>query len=193
MDRQRDVAGIPSAGRVELRDYLRTSGSTLSMPEALRLAIKHWIAAQRVAAEPASGYQWKLLFLPSGSMIRMRHEEQYYVAQVVGDELLYRGAPVSPRQFTLAVAGHGRNAWRDVWVRLNGERNWTQACRLKRALEQQPVAPSPVEAMAAAARTMSDALQTTLALVEHAHHKASLRPEQRIPKRRRQEDLLPDE
>ena len=55
------------------------------------------------------------------------------------------------------------------------------------------MAQSPVEAMAAAARTMSDALQTTLALVEHVHHKASLRPEQRIPKRRQQEDMLPDE
>ena len=161
--------------------------------EALRLAIKHWIAAQRAAAEPARGYQWRLLFLPSGSPIRMRHGEQYYVAEVVGDDLLYHGMPVSPRQFTLMVAGHGRNAWRDVRVRLNGERHWTQACRLKRALEQRPVAQSPVEAMAAAARTMSDALQTTLALVEHPHHKASLRPEQRIPKRRRQEDMLPDE
>lgn len=54
MDRQRDLAGIPPAARVELRDYLRTSGSTLSMSEALRLAIKHWIAAQRAAAEPPS-------------------------------------------------------------------------------------------------------------------------------------------
>lgn len=193
MDRQRDLAGIPPAARVELRDYLRASGSTLGMAEALRRAVKHWIAAQRAAAEPVRGHQWKLLFLPSGSLIRMRHGEQYYVAEVVEDELVYDGVPVSPRQFTLAVAGHGRNAWRDIWVRLNGERKWTQACRLRRALELQPVAQSPVEAMAAAARTMSDALQTTLALVEHAHHRASLRPEQRITKRRRQEDMLPDE
>ena len=91
------------------------------------------------------------------------------------------------------MAGDGRNAWRDVWVRLAGEKNWVCAIKLRRALEQRPVAQSPVEAMAAAARTMSDALQTTLALVEHAHHKAALKPEQRIPKRRRQEDLLPDE
>jgi hypothetical protein len=172
---------------------LRTSGSTLSISEALRLAIKHWIDAQRAGAEPVGGWQWKRLFLPFGSLIRMRHEEREHVAEVVCDELRYRGVPVSPRQFALMVAGHGRNAWRDVWMRLNGERHWTQASRLKRALEQQPVALSPVEAMAAAARAMSDALQTTLALVEHAHHKAALRPEQRIPKRRRQEDLLPDE
>jgi hypothetical protein len=99
---------------------LRTSGSTLSISEALRLAIKHWIDAQRAAVEPVSGYQWKRLFLPSGSLIRMRHEEREHVAEVVGDELRYRGVPVSPRQFTLMVAGHGSNAWRDVWVRLNG-------------------------------------------------------------------------
>lgn len=193
MDRQRDLAGIPPAAHIELRDYLRTSGSTLSVSEALRLAIKYWIATQRAAAEPVCGYQWKQLFLPSGSLIRMRHGEQSYVAEVMGDKLLYQGMPISPRQFTLKVAGHGRNAWRDVWVRLNGERNWTQAIRLRRALEQRPVAQSPVEAMAAAARTMSDALQTTLALVEHVHHQASLRPEQRIPKRRRQEDMMLDE
>lgn len=95
--------------------------------------------------------------------------------------------PPSARPPNRCAAINGDRFW------LNGERNWTQASRLKRALEQRPVAQPPVEAMAAAARTMSDALQTNPTLVEHAHHRVSLRPEQRIPKRRRQEDMLPDE
>lgn len=193
MNDYRETAGVPPAASLELADYLRTSHSTLSQSEALSRAIKHWIAAQREAAAPLRGYQWKCVFLPTGSRIRMRHGEQSHYAEVIGDELIYQGVAVSPRQFTLAVAGEGRNAWRDVWLRLAGEKNWVCAIKLRHAQEQRPVALSPVEAMAAAARTMSDALQTTVVLVEHAHHKASLRPEQRIPKRRRQEDLLPDE
>jgi hypothetical protein len=81
----------------------------------------------------------------------------------------------------------------DIWVRLRGEKQWASAAKLRRALEGRPADTSPVEAMAAAARTMSDALQTTLTLVEHVHHKALLRSEQRIAKRRRVEDMALDD
>jgi hypothetical protein len=190
---QTNLAGVPPAAYVELTDYLRTSGSTLRPSEAIGRAIQHWIAAQREAAEPVRGYQWKCLFLPAGSRIRMRHGEHSYYAEVVGEDLLYQGMPVSPRQFTVMVAGEGRNAWRDIWVRLHGEKQWASAAKLRRALERRPADTSPVEAMAAAARTMSDALQTTLTLVEHVHHKASLRSDQRIAKRRRVEDMALDD
>jgi hypothetical protein len=106
---QTNLAGGAPTAYVELTGYLRTSGSTLRPSEAIGRAVQHWIAAQREAAEPVRGYQWKCLFLP------------------------------------------------------------------------------------AAARTMSDALETTLTLVEHVHHKASLRSEQRIAKRRRVEDMALDD
>lgn len=74
-----------------------------------------------------------------------------------------KGVRVSPRQFTVMVAGEGRNAWRDLWVRLHGENNWVSA-----------------------------AMQTTLSLVEHVHYKATRQLERRLPKSRRMEDVLDD-
>ena len=185
---QTQAAGVPPAAHLELTNYLRTSGSTLSVPEALSHAIKHWIDAQREAEAPMRGFQWKCLFLPSGSLLRMTHDGECHYAKVVGEELQYNGASVSPRQFTLMVAGPGRNAWREIWIRLSGEKYWVCAAKLRQRIEQHPVAASPVEAMAAAARTMSDALQTTLTLVQHIHHESTRQLERRIPKRRRLED-----
>lgn len=190
---QTQFAGIPPAAYRELCDYLRTSGSTLSRPEALSRAIHDWVAAQRAAAEPVSGYQWKCLFLPSGSSLRMEYDGGCHYAHVVGEELLYQGRPLSPHQLALALAGPGRNAWREFWVKLHGEKQWVQAIKLRRALESRPVATSPLDAMASAARTMSDALQTTLTLVQQIHHKATVQPERRLPKQRRADDCLADD
>ena len=190
---QTHPAGIPPAAYRMLADYLRTSGSTLSTSEALSHAITDWIAAQRKAAEPVSGYQWKCLFLPSGSSLRMQHDGACHYAHVVGEQLLYQGRPLSPHQITLMLAGPGRNAWREFWVKLHGEKQWVQSIKLRRAQESRPVAASPLDAMAAAARTMSDALQTTLTLVQHVHHKATTQLERRLPKHRRMEDCLTDD
>lgn len=190
---QTHPAGIPSAAYRELTDYLRTSGSTLCTSEALSHAIRDWVAAQRAAAQPVSGYQWKCLFLPSGSLLRIVCDGNCHYAHVVGEQLLYQGRPVSPHQLALILAGPGRNAWRECWVKLHGEKQWVQAIKLRHALEQRPVAASPLDAMAAAARTMSDALQTTLTLVQQIHHKATVQPERRLPKHRRLDDSLTDD
>lgn len=190
---QTQSAGLPPAAYRELADYLRSSGSTLSRSEALSLAIRDWVAAQRKADEPLRGYQWKSLFLPSGTVLRLDHEGSCHYAHVAEEQLLYQGRPVSPHQLTLMLAGPGRNAWRELWVRLDGEKQWVAAIKLRRSLEQRPVTASPLDAMAAAARSMSDALQTTLTLVQHIHHKATVQPERRLPKHRRMEDTLADD
>jgi hypothetical protein len=51
---------------------------------------------------------------------------------------------------------------------------------------------SPAEAMAAAAKAMSDALSTALTLVEHANHQSQNTLERRLPRYRRTHDLLDD-
>jgi len=108
---------LPYATVAELSLFLRTSGSTLCLSEAVTRAIKLWIATQLNPATPEGGYQWKNLFLPSGTRVRMYHAGQWYYANVVDDELIFRGLPSSPRQMTIAVAGAGRDAWLDLWVR----------------------------------------------------------------------------
>lgn len=186
---------IPPAAFAQLSEHLRTSGSNLSATDAVISAVAQWIAANRAAAAPDCGYQWKQVFLPHGTQVRMQCDTQWHYADVVGDELVYHGRALSPRQLTIAIAGDGRNAWRDLWIRRPGEKGWVAASRLRHELERasatQP--PSPMEAMQAAAQSMSQALQTALALVDHVRHQAETATDRRIPKHRRRDDYMVDD
>lgn len=84
----------------------------MPVDEALGMAIDAWLAADqlRLAGGAVNGYQWKCLFLPDGSHVRMRCKGLTEYAVVTGDRLLYQGRSVSPRGMTLAIAGEGRNA-----------------------------------------------------------------------------------
>jgi hypothetical protein len=140
------------------------------------------------------GYQWKCLFLPEGSALRMCYLGQDFFAEVQGNALVHQGQRMSPRQFTQAVAGDGRNAWRDLWLRLPGEKSWTRAMQLRRRLEQHQAdrPASPLDAMQKAAACMSDTLKSALALVEHANHQALPKYDRRLAQARRAQDILAD-
>ncbi len=204
----------------ELTVHLRKFGSKLTVAEAASAAIRSWIAreeqggalpAQTPASPPASadaevpasrGYQWKDLFLPEGTELRMSSAGQTYNARVVGDHIIYRGCKVSPRGLTLAIAGDGRNAWRDVWIRFSGQRHFLPASRCRREQYQQPLAPvaqaaAPVDSCAdslnAAVLTMAEVLKTTLALMERVKAHAMPEDERRIRPPRRELDMLGDD
>lgn len=185
---------LPPAAYDELCDFLRRSGSTLTPTEAIANAIKLWMAKCHSDAAPARGYQWKQLFMPDGSVVRMRSRENWYSAKVVGDDLIYRGAAVSPNQMVQQVSEDVRNAWRELWVRFPGDKSWTNAAHLRARLRQLAAKTplSPAEAMALAARSMSDALSTALTLVEHANHQSQNTLERRLPRYRRSIDLMDD-
>jgi hypothetical protein len=185
---------VPPAAHAELTAYLRHSGSTFSTEEAVVHAIKSWIAQGHTAAAPMQGYQWKQLFLPAGARVRMRYDDDWRWAEVIGDELIYRRRALSPHQMVQEVAGDGRNAWRDLWIRLPGEKTWTSAAVL-RANQVQQAAKQPLsaaDAMTSAAKAMGDALKTALVLIEHANNQAQNTLERRLPKYRRECDMLSD-
>jgi hypothetical protein len=151
---------------------------------------------QQQQAAPLRGYQWKTLFLPDASKLRMRYARQSYYAEVVGEELLYQGDSLSPSQFAKAVAGDGRNAWRDLWIRFPGEKNWTLAATLRGSADnaKQPLSqPSQIEAVSAAAKCMSQALQAALLLVEHSNAQSERKHERRAVRHRRLEDVMIDD
>jgi hypothetical protein len=186
-----------------LADFLKETNSQFSCSQALSEAVGNWIAEQRAAAKPSRepspdadragrGYQWKCLFLPEGTELRMSYTGRDFFARVGGNAIDYQGERLTPRQFTLAVAGDGRNAWRDLWVRQPGEKSWTRAQTLRRRIEQrQANAPvSPLDAMREAAACMSDTLKSALALVEHANRSAAIQDERRKLRARRTEDVL---
>jgi hypothetical protein len=207
-----------------LTKHVRNIGHGLSTDQQLSTAIRAWIMesgqADAVAAslgigaapeEPANpsrpadqdlGYLWKTLFLPHGTRLRMDSAGASFYGEIVGDRLMFEGRSVSPRGMTVAIAGEGRNAWRDVYLRFPGARYWKQAicCRhederaqaAQRTLANTP--PSPADSMAAAAAAMSDALHTTLALVQHCTEQSLPRAERRRPEQhRRQGDLAGDD
>lgn len=181
-----------------LANHLKLTGSTVSVSQALEEAIQAWMDADKErrpqAAGPSRGYQWKSLFLPDSTELRMACADAQYYGRVTGDQIMFEGRSVSPRGMTLAIAGDGRNAWRDLWLKLPGERHWKQAIRCRREVERAMAAPpqSPVDAMSAAASAMSDALKTALALVEHSNAQAVRKFERRGSKHRRESDILGD-
>jgi hypothetical protein len=156
-----------------LAAFLKETGSLLTPAEAMNEAVDDWIARKRgqlpdAVPEATRGYRWKELFLPEGTVLRMHRGGGTFDARVQGNELIYEGRSVSPRQMTVTVAGKGYNAWRALWVLLPGLARWQQACRLRDKARLRALRPtlSPQEALAAAAECMSDTLRSALSLVE---------------------------
>jgi hypothetical protein len=178
-----------------LEDHLRRSRSPLSLEEALDRAVRQWITQELAAAAPVRGYQWKSLFLPETTHLRMNYGGESYYAKVVGEEIIFRSHAVTPRQMTIEIAGDGRNAWRDFWIRLPGEKSWTNAALLRARIENKSVIhpSSPADAMTAATKAMSDTLNAALLLIEHVDHQSKTMSERRLPKHRREYDLMDDD
>lgn len=205
---------------IALSTHLRDTGSDLSLAEVVSQAVRAWLAehatqcdggsfdtapartATEAPASTARGYQWKELFLPEGTDLRMSYNAEVYHARVSGDTIMYQGRSVSPRQLTIAIAGDGRNAWRDLSLRLPGEKHFRPACLLRRNLQAKlegqlkaggnPVIESPAATIAAAAASMSEALRTALALVEHTKAQAMPKYERRVDYHRRAADIMAD-
>ena len=182
-----------------LAEHLRLIGSNLSVEQAATLAISEWQAAHRQHAVPAApnelrGYQWKSLFLPESTVLRMIYGGESYYARVAGDHLIYQGRKVSPREFTIMVTRNVRNAWRELWIRFPDSRDWknAHACRIAHEKERQlPV--SPAETMNAAAARMSEALNAALKLIEHTNAQTVKQFERRLTPKRRGYDHQDDD
>ena len=189
----------------ELTMHLSKTGSKLTPAEAAAVAIRTWINAQQRPApsetDPAAtrGYQWKTLFLPEGTELRMSTAGSTCHARVVGDDIIYKGRKVSPRGMTLAVAGEGRNAWRDLYLKFPGQGSFVPASRCRREQAREQAVPaaaapaaSPADSLNAAVLTMSEALTTMLALMQHASAPKKPVDERRARAPRREADILAD-
>lgn len=185
---------IPPHALSELRQFLSSTGTTLTIADAVSAAIHEWLTRQPAAAQPHRGYQWKQLFLPAGTELRMSHKGQHYYAKVQGDQLIFRQQVVTPRAMVLAIAGDGRNAWRDLWLRLPQQGQWMNAARLRRLQIGQELgqANNPAAALSAAATAMNQALKSAVSLIEHVDYQSTTVLERRLPKNRRAIDLLED-
>lgn len=113
----------------DLSDYCDGRRMTEEFAEVAGRAISEWIALQNIAPSGdgdslQGGYQWKSLFLPSGTQIRVAIRRKIYHATVDGED-------VSPAQLVNQLAGCTRNAWKHVWLLLPGETRWQLAETLR--------------------------------------------------------------
>jgi hypothetical protein len=119
---------------IGLVDFLREKNSLRDPLEVIESAIAYWTDNADWKDEilspvgVATGYSWKSLFLPSGTVLRLRYESEYHYAKIEGDKLVYDGAPIrSPNRFALRVTGGARDAWRDVWIKRPGDEDFVVA------------------------------------------------------------------
>lgn len=120
------AVGIPTRVYLDLAYQLRKRGDMRTPNDIVGLAIKSWLATN-CGVLSGRGYQWKQLFLPDGTDLRLRYRGAWYYAKVEGDQLVYAGEPVSPREWGLMVTGTVRNPWRDIWIRRGVTEPWTRA------------------------------------------------------------------
>jgi hypothetical protein len=129
---------IPTRQILELADFLRSNGDPRDPVEVVSLAVDYWMEnaswkPELLAESDARGYQWKNLFLPDGTQIRMQYRGAYSYAKVEGDEIIYQGQTISPGSLANSIAGSNRNAWRDLWIKRPGDKEWRLAgdCRVE--------------------------------------------------------------
>jgi len=128
------------------------SGFTKEVWEIGAAAIREWLARNApdtFTGPVTSGYQWKHVFLPSGTLLRTLFNGKNFHAYVEGDLIRYDGAPMTPSRSANAVGGVRRNAWKVIWVLLPNTSIWKLANELRprrapaRRTRQPRMAPLP--------------------------------------------------
>jgi hypothetical protein len=126
----------------QLCDYLESEPRKREISEVAGIAIQEWLESTVNAPVDSrallSGYQWKGLFLPSGTVLRTAFKGRNHQATVQGDTIIYDGRAASPSEFVNAVGGAARNAWRSVWLLFPDQKIWRLAASCRDSLGQTP-------------------------------------------------------
>lgn len=129
---------------LKLARHYEDLGEDVDIGKAVGDIVEAWLADRQCAAAPAGvhdmlpeelprGYHWKELFLPHGTRLRLYIYGPDETAVVVGDQLIFRGAPSSPNQFVRTFRHVPCNAWDNVVLLFPGEKNWVRARHLRRS------------------------------------------------------------
>lgn len=82
----------------------------------------------------AKGVYWESLFLPEGSQIRTKHYREIKLAEIVGDEIVWKETSY-PSMSQLARAMRGdtsNNAWKVLEIKRPSDVKWQSADFLRR-------------------------------------------------------------
>ncbi|GAB3436821.1 hypothetical protein [Massilia solisilvae] len=97
-------------------------------------AIREWLSRHNPESfqmPSLSGYQWKNVFLPDGTLLRTIFNGRNFHCRVEGDAIIYNGEKVSPCGFVNAAGGVRRNAWKSTWILFPNSSVWKSAESLR--------------------------------------------------------------
>ncbi|QWF69574.1 hypothetical protein KEF85_09290 [Methylomonas paludis] len=127
---------IPTHQFLDLADFLQNNQDPRDPVDMVALAIDYWMdnaswKPELLMATDGRGYQWKSLFLPEKTQIRMQYRGTYFYAKVESDAIIYQGKSISPGQLANTITQSNRNAWRDLWIKRPVDHEWKLAddCR----------------------------------------------------------------
>jgi hypothetical protein len=88
--------GVPSNLFMELADFLREKKDPRDPPGVVQECIRYWLdnaswKSELLAPSETLGFQWKEIFLPAGTQLRMPYKGKYFYAKVEGDLLMFDG------------------------------------------------------------------------------------------------------
>ena len=128
---------------IGLVEFLQEKGDPRDPVEVVGTAIEYWLANAdwkpellATVGHDSRGYRWKRVFLPHGTELRMQYKGRYFYARVDGDDLSYEGRAISPGSLANTIAGGSRNAWRDLWLKRPGDKEWKLADDCRRETER---------------------------------------------------------
>lgn len=111
-----------------------SSGFKLEDWEIGAAAIRDWMVRhnpEAFAMPATSGFQWKHVFLPNGTLLRTIFNGKNFHCVVEEDHLCYEGKKISPSGFANAVGGVRRNAWKVIWILFPNSSVWKLAGTLR--------------------------------------------------------------
>jgi hypothetical protein len=127
---------------LQLAEFLKGHNDPRDPVDVVSDAIDYWIQnadwkPELLVETDTRGYQWKSLFMPEGTQIRMPYKGSYAYAKVEGDEVIFKGNSTSPGRFANTVADSNRNAWRDLWIKRPSDEEWKLADNCRREVEKE--------------------------------------------------------
>jgi hypothetical protein len=144
---------LPVVDFLKLELHLLETHPDLKPDAFIKDLVKRWLARDiergmlRTNGPTLRGFQWKILFLPDGTLLRTSHCDKVEFAKVSGDCIISEdGVTLTPSLFANRHA-KGRNAWRFVWLRFPGDDDWVRADKRRKQFGNPPRKRSTREAV----------------------------------------------
>lgn len=88
-------------------------------------------AALQGLLESRTPLVWKEVTVPAGSDVRMIYGGRHYYATVKNGRIVDDQGEFSPSSWAAKITSTARNAWRDLWFKFPGSRDWLPAEMLR--------------------------------------------------------------